>query len=81
MDWNEGSYDSYKDSPKHLMLTWLWLVEYKSFPFEIFFAISDSLKYIQFVYLAKWVNRQHLITVIGSWFMMFGFLNILNNYL
>lgn len=33
------------------------------------------------MYLAKWVNRQHLITVIGLWFMIFGSFNIASNYL
>ena len=50
-------YASFKDDPKYQIFMWKWLINYNSFPFEIFFAVSDSLKYLQFVYLAKWVNR------------------------
>lgn len=35
------------------------------FPFELFFAISNSIKYIQMVYIAKWINKRYLVIVFG----------------
>jgi hypothetical protein len=56
---------------------WIWVDFYREIPFEVFFAISDSIKYVQFVYLAKWVQRKHLITIIGFWFVFVGLFSIL----
>lgn len=58
---------------------WFWLRQYSPAPLEVFFAINDSIKYIQFVYLAKWIERKHLITVIGSWYLLYGIANAVNN--
>lgn len=77
MHWQEPSNVSYKQLPRYQVQQWMWLIHYKYFPFELFFAVADSLKYVQFVYMAKWVNRQHLITVVGFWFMLFGTFNMI----
>ena len=51
---------------------WYWLQLNKTYPLEMFFALSDSIKYIQLVYLAKWVERRHLVTFVGVWFIIYG---------
>ena len=56
----------------------MWLTQYKVVPFEVFFAIQDSIKYVQFVYLAKWVKRRHLVTIIGFWFFFLGFCEVIS---
>lgn len=62
---------------------WFWLRQYTScpVPLEIFFAIHRSIKHIQFVYLAKWIERKHLITVIGSWYLLQGIVSAVNDTL
>ena len=42
------------------------------FPFELFFAIGNSVKYIQIAYIAKWINRRYLVIVLGLQFMFMG---------
>lgn len=44
----------------------------KMVPFEILFAITNSIKYTQVIYIAKWVNRSHLMTLMGLWFALSG---------
>jgi hypothetical protein len=33
------------------------------------------------VYLAKWIERKHLITVIGSWYLLQGIVSAVNDTL
>jgi hypothetical protein len=61
-----------------LIFKWLWLSQYKYIPYEVFFAIQDSIKYIQFIYIAKWVKRRHLVTMFGFWFFFVGFVDVIN---
>lgn len=51
---------------------WYWLTDYQLMPLELFFAASDAIRYIQFVYLAKWINRKNLIMIMGLWFSLIG---------
>lgn len=37
---------NFKNDPRYQIFMWQWLITYNQFPFELFFAISDSLKYI-----------------------------------
>jgi hypothetical protein len=45
---------------------------YAVLPFELFFAIADSMKYIQAIYIAKWIDRQHMMLPFAIWFMLLG---------
>ena len=47
-----------------------WIYDY--IPFEVFFAIADSVKYIQGVFIAKWVDRKFLMVPFGLWFILMG---------
>ena len=66
---------------------WFWIrfEQYSPLPLETFFAIYDSIKYIQFVYLAKWIERKHVMTVIGFYYINYGMIiaitNTLNYYI
>ena len=44
----------------------------KMVPFEMLFAITNSIKYTQVIYIAKWVNRRFLMTLMGFWFILVG---------
>jgi len=48
---------------------------FKFFPLEIVFAFCDSLKYIQIIYIAKWVNRRYLITYCSLFYILLGFID------
>ena len=55
-----------------VIYNWMWVSYYRSIPFEIFFAMADSVKYVQFVFIAKWLQRKYLITMIGFWYIFQG---------
>ena len=59
----------------------MWLSDYQMLPFELVFALSDAIKYIQFIYIAKWVRRKYLIVAIGCWFTFLGVTKIFREYL
>ena len=45
---------------------------YEYVPFEVVFPICNSIKYVQVVYIAKWVGKHHWITVISLFFILLG---------
>ena len=45
---------------------------YKYFPIELLFAINDSIKYIEVIYIAKWIDRKNLIIIVGFMFVVLG---------
>mmetsp|Transcript_8226 Transcript_8226/g.13767 ORF Transcript_8226/g.13767 Transcript_8226/m.13767 type:complete len:424 (-) Transcript_8226:38-1309(-) len=53
---------------------------YQYIPFELFFAITDSIKYIQVVYIAKWINRKYLTSIVGILFTSLGMSSWLTFY-
>ena len=48
---------------------------FRFLPLEIVFAFCDSLKYIQIIYIAKWVNRRYLITYCSFFYIVLGFID------
>ena len=60
------------DEGTMILYNWGWISFYRSVPFELFFAMADSVKYVQFVFIAKWLQRKYLITIIGFWFIFQG---------
>jgi hypothetical protein len=48
---------------------------FRFLPLEIVFAFCDSLKYIQIIYIAKWVNRRYLITYCSFFYIGLGFID------
>ena len=45
---------------------------YKYLPFELFFAIADSIKYVIAVYIAKWCDRKFIMVPFALWFIIMG---------
>ena len=48
---------------------------YKYFPFELLFAIINSVKYIYFIYIAKWISGKNLTIIIGVVYIFLGMLS------
>ena len=44
----------------------------------MFFAAAESVKYIQFVYLAQWIDKKKIMIVVGGWFTLLGASNALH---
>lgn len=44
----------------------------KYVPCELFFAISNSIKYVMVVYVAKWIKKSSLIGLVGFMFVLLG---------
>ena len=42
----------------------------KDIPFELIFAICDSIKYVQIIYITKWVHRNYITSIVGFWFIL-----------
>ena len=75
----------YKDVETQTLLfslyKWMWLSDYYMLPFELVFALQDAIKYIQFIYIAKWVRRKYLIIAIGAWFTFLGIMMVFREFL
>ena len=54
------------------MELWYWIDLYNQVPVDVFFAAADCIRYIQFVYLAHWIDRKRLIIIVGLWFTLVG---------
>jgi hypothetical protein len=52
------------------MLRWFGI--YAWVPWEVFFAVADSIKYVQVVYIAKWMDRRFMMVPFSFWFILMG---------
>ena len=48
---------------------------YRFIPIELIFALADSIKYLQLIYISKWINRKYLVVIVGIWFTGLGMNN------
>ena len=61
------------------MQVWFWLKEYQEVPLEVFFAAAESVKFIQIVFLAQWLDKKRVVIYVGGWFMLLGASNAIHS--